>query len=123
MNIGDPYVSILQRMQNQGKKYNPPPIEIGTVTSSDPLTIKVGDQPLTKDNILVADFLLSNYKRKISIPSTSATGTAEDKSISNIAIPDAELSFTDGLKKDDMVACLATSNEQTYILLCRVVKL
>jgi hypothetical protein len=123
MNIPDPYVSILQRMQNQGRKFNPPSIDIGTVVSSDPLTIKIGDLQLTKDNILVADFLLPNYKRKVAIPSTSATGTAEDKSISSIAIPDAELSFTDGLKKDDMVACLATSNEQTYILLCKVVKL
>ncbi|AKA68557.1 DUF2577 domain-containing protein [Clostridium scatologenes] len=123
MNIKDPYVSILQHMQNQGKKFNPPSIDIGIVISPDPLTIKIGDLQLTKDNILAADFLLSNYKRKISIPSANATGSTTDGSITSITIPDAEMSFTDGLKKDDKLACLATSSEQIYIILCRVVSL
>lgn len=123
MNTKDPYVNILQHMQSQGKKFNPPSIDIGMVISSDPLTIKIGNLQLTKDNILVADFLLPNYKRKISIPTTNATGSTTEESITSIAVPDGELIFTDGLKKDDMVACLATQGEQKYILLCRVVSI
>lgn len=125
MNIKDPYVSILQHMQNQGKRFNPPSIAIGTVISeeSEPLTINVGDLPLTKENFLIADYLLKDYKRKINIPSTSAVGSTTNGSITSITIPDAEMSFTDGLKKGDKVACLATSDEQTYIILCKVVAL
>lgn len=124
MNIPDPYNSILQRMQNQGKKFNPPSIDIGKVISIDPLVININNLPLKKENILISDFLLPNYKRKISIPSTNATGSTTNGSISNISISDAELNFTDyGFKKDDMLACLATSDEQTYIVLFKVVAL
>lgn len=125
MNIKDPYVKILEHMQTQGAKLNPPSITIGIVMSeeSEPLTINVGDLPLTKENFLIADYLLKDYKRKISMPSTSATGSTTNGSITSIAIPDAEITFTDGLKKDDKVACLATSNEQIYIVLCKVVSL
>lgn len=135
MNIPNPYNNILQHMQTQGAKLNPPSIIIGIVISNEgePLTINVGDLPLTKDNFLIADYLLKDYKRKFKVDNATATGTTDLQSvgdhgshshnITTIGIPDAELSFTDGLKKNDRVACLATSNEQIYIILCRVVSL
>ncbi|APM40540.1 DUF2577 domain-containing protein [Clostridium kluyveri] len=123
MNIKNPYNDILLKMRSQGAAYNPPSIDIGKVISSDPLTIQINDTPLTKKNLLVSDFLLANYKRRIKIPSTSATGSTTDGSITSIGIPDAELNFIEGLKKDDMVACLATPDGQKYIVLCKVVSL
>ncbi len=123
MNIKNPYNDILLKMRKQGAAYNPPSIDIGKIISPDPLTIQIGDMQLAKKDLFVSDFLLGGYKRKISIPSTSATGSTTDGSITSIGIPDAELNFIDGLKKDDMVACLATSNGQKYIVLCKVVSL
>ncbi|WP_368490850.1 DUF2577 domain-containing protein [Clostridium sp. BJN0013] len=123
MNIRNPYNDILLKMRRQGAAYNPPSIDIGKVVTPNPLTIQINDTPLTKKKLLVSDFLLSSYKRKIKIPPTSATGSTTDGSITSIGIPDAELNFTDGLKAGDMVACLATSDGQKYIVLCKVVSL
>ena len=123
MNIRNPYNEMIKKMRRQGAAYNPPSIDIGKVISPDPLTIQINDMPLSKKDLLVSDFLLANYKRKISIPSTSATGSTTDGSIASIGIPDAELNFIKGLEKDDMVACLATSDGQKYIVLCKVVSL
>jgi uncharacterized phage protein gp47/JayE len=41
------------------------------IDSDTHIAIKIGDLQLTNNNLLIADFLLSSYKRKINIPSTS----------------------------------------------------
>lgn len=122
MKAKDPYVSIVKTMREEGSAYNPPSIDIATIISADPLTIAIPGLQIDKDKILVSDFLLNGYKRKIAMPSTSATGSTSNGSISSINIPDGELNLTDGLKKGDTVACLSTSNGQKYIILCRVIK-
>ncbi|MBI6873740.1 DUF2577 domain-containing protein [Clostridium aciditolerans] len=118
----DCYGKLINIIKKHGSAYNPPSIDLGVVLNLDPLIIKIGDLQLTKDNLLVADYLLKNYKRKITIPSTSATGSTTTGSITTIGISDADLNFTDSLKKEDILACLATEDRQTYIILCRVVK-
>ncbi|MBC2579688.1 DUF2577 domain-containing protein [Clostridium sp. DJ247] len=118
----DAYNKILNIMENHGLKYNPPSIDIGIVISESPLTIKIEELQLTKDNVLVADFLLPNCKRKINIPNTTAAGSITSGSITSISIPEGELNFTDGLKKNDIIACLATEDRQKYIILARLVK-
>ena len=119
----NPYVRILEHMKIQGTKNNPSSIQIGIVITSNPLTIKVGDLPINGNNLLIADYLLKNYKREISISTTNATGIAGDQNISSIAIPDATLNFINGLNKDDSLALLPTQDNQTYIVLARVVNI
>lgn len=116
------YTKFIKMMRTQGAAYNPEGIKIATVITEDPLTIDVDDLPLDKDNLLIADYLLENYSRKISIPSTSAAGSTTDGSIESINIPDGNLSFTDGLKKDDMLAVIKISKLK-YLILCKVVSL
>ncbi|MBV7275454.1 DUF2577 domain-containing protein [Clostridiaceae bacterium UIB06] len=118
----DSYSKLINIIKQHGAAYNPPSIDIGVVISNSPLTIKIGDLQLTKNNLLIADFLLPNYKRKMSIPQVSASGSTSNGQITSVAIPDGELSLTDGLKENDIVACLATEDRQRYIVLCRVVK-
>lgn len=101
----DSYSRLINIMQKHGAKYNPPSIDIGIVISDEPLTVKIGDLPLIKDNVLVADSLLENYTRQFEADGTIKTYTMKD-----------------GLKKDDLVACLSTQDRQTYIILCKVVK-
>lgn len=79
-------------MRTQGAKYNTPYVQLGVVVSPDPLTIKLGDLQIGKENLLVAEYLLPSY-------------------------------LTDGLKAEDIVALTPTLDEQTYIVLARVVSL
>jgi len=110
-------------MREQGAKYNTPYVQIGVVISADPLTIKLGDLQIDKDNLLVTDYLLPNYTRKITISNTPASGSTTMGTITNIGIPDGDIVFTDGLKGNDIVALIPTIDEQTYIVLARVVSL
>jgi len=108
-------------MRTQGGKNNTPYVQIGVVVTSNPLTVKLGDLQIGKDNLLVTDYLLPNYTRKIAIPTTPATGNTTTESITSIGIPDGEITLTDGLKADDIVALIPTLDGQTYIVLAKVV--
>lgn len=117
----DAYVEILKHMQNQGAKFNPPAMQLGEMVNS--TTLKIGDLQVDKDNLLIADYLLNTYKRKIKIPTTTATGIVGEHSISSIGIPDAQMNFTDTLKAGDVVLVTPISDMQLYIILAKVVKL
>jgi hypothetical protein len=119
-------------MRTQGGKNNTPYVQIGVVVSADPLTIKLGDLQIGKDNLLVADYLLPNYTRKITIPITDGSGVMSSVSvgehgshtheITELAIAeDGEIIFTEGLKADDIVALTPTPDGQIYIVLERLV--
>ena len=117
----NPYVGLIEHMQKQGGKNNTPYIQTGVVITSDPLTIKFGDLQLSKNDLLVADYLLPNYARKITIPTTPASGSTTTGSITSIGIPDGTITLTDGLKADDIVALIPTLDEQIYFVLARLV--
>jgi hypothetical protein len=124
MIIKDPYSEMIMEMRKHGSYNNPPNVEIGEVTNINPLAIKVGDLPLTKDNLYVADYLLDNYQREISIPQTTATGIATSGSynatITAVGIPDVEVTYKTCLNKNDSVALIQISSTK-YIILCKVV--
>ena len=55
---------LLSVMQQAGTAFNSPDIMLGEVATAPPnLTIKVGNVILYKEQLLVADYLLSGYKR------------------------------------------------------------
>src|SRR5690554_6524549 len=77
----NPFSDLVGVIQQQGASNNSPTVEIGTVVSPNPLIVNIGDLPVDKDNLLVADHLLNGYKRQLTIPTTDATGeTSEDGS-------------------------------------------
>lgn len=129
--MGDPYDGILKHMRNEGAKFNLPGIQLGEMVNSN--TLKIGDLQIDKDNLLIADYLLKDYKRKIKIQLAAATGVTEVQSVGDhgshshnvksIGVNDAEISFIDTLKDGDVMAVIPTSDMQTYIILARVVKL
>lgn len=116
----NPYSQLVKIMQEHGAKYNPPSVELATVISQSPLTVLAGELQLGKDNLLVADYLLSAYSRKITIPNTTAGGTTTSGTISNIEIPEGTLSFTDSLNAGDTLVVVQV-NDSTYAILARVV--
>ncbi|OPJ58434.1 DUF2577 domain-containing protein [Clostridium oryzae] len=120
--MNNPYADMISMIKKHGAAYNPPAVTLGQVISSKPLTITIGDLQLTEEDIYISDLLLNNYKRRIKLPTTDATGTTTEESIKTIGIKDAELDFTDGIDAGDTVAVMATEDRQTYIILCKVVR-
>lgn len=129
----NPYSKIIEQMKKQGASSNPPSIEIGEAISPNPLTIKIGDLQIDKDNILIADYLLKDYRRKVKIPEVTATGETNNVSVGDhgthkhsvdkIGVNEVEITFLDTLKQGDKLAILSTGDGQTYIILARVVSL
>ncbi|AZV57921.1 DUF2577 domain-containing protein [Clostridium sp. AWRP] len=121
MNVKNPYSEIINLMRDQGSQYNPSSIELGIVSSTDPIVVQLGDLPLDKDNLYIADYLKQGYSRQISIPSTDASGSTSNGSISSIGLPKANLNFSDsGLKEGDIVALIKVSTTR-YLILLKVV--
>ena len=129
-------------MRTQGGKNNTPYVQVGIVVSPEPLTIKLGDLQIGKDNLLVADYLLPDYVRKYtadgnlkatksgSLGTTSATTVgsygSHTHNVASITLDtdntqSGDFTFSDGLATDDIVALISTLDEQTYIVLARVV--
>ena len=140
MTINNPYTGLLNIMQEQGKKYNTPLVCIGKIVKVQPLQIKTGELLLEQDDLFISDLLTSTYKRSAHIvssgeltSSTQATsgGTGQasfathDHKISALynLSGTADIVFEDSLKKGDLLALMPTENRQTYIVLCKVVKL
>lgn len=129
----NPYSKMIEIMQKQGSTSNSPTIAIGEVISSNPLTVKIGDLQIDKDNILIADYLLKDYKRIVKIPEVPATGETNEvtiethgthkHSVEKIGINEVEITFLDTFKQGDKLAIIPTSDRQTFIILARVVSL
>ncbi len=122
----NPYSKMIEIMQKESANTNPPITQIGKVISPQPLIIEVGDLQVDKDNILIADYLLQNYKRKIKVPESETTGeTAESNShkhdVVKVGINEVEVTFLDTLKQGDRLAVWPTEDKQTYIIVARVV--
>jgi len=54
------YVELFGHMQRQGKKYNSPSLELGTMINTN--TLKVGDLQVNKIDLRIADNLLNTLK-------------------------------------------------------------
>lgn len=107
------YAKMLNMMRKQGAKDNPVTIQLGIMQSAD--SVKVDDLTLYAEDLYIADYLLAGYKRSLSIPyvssvSTDAQTTKQDN-----------LTYTDGLKKGDLVAVQKLNNNM-YVILARVVQ-
>lgn len=124
MKIDNPYSEALALMEKRGAKNNPPSICIGTIVAPPPnIVLTLGKLQIDKDNIFIADYLLSGYQREISIEQAAATGSACQGSVSSVGIPDTKMSYKDTLKAGDSVAVLATADRQKYIVFCKVVNM
>ena len=129
----DPYCDIISSMRRQSQSVAPPGIKIAEVVSPPPkIIIKMGDLQLDKDNILIADYLIPKYERKITIPLTASTSTVSKATVGDhgehthqvtkIGIANGTIQFADTLKPGDTVLAVPTADGQTYIILARVVK-
>ena len=100
------YAQMLEMMRAQGKKDNPPTIQLGIMQSSN--SVKLGDLLLGAEDLYIADYLKAGYTRSASF---SLDGDSKHSS----------LQFAGYLKKGDLVAVQKLPNNM-YLILCRVVQ-
>lgn len=140
----NPYSKMIEIMKRQGTSLNPPSIQIAEVIEPPPnLIVKVNDLQIDKDNILIADYLLKEYQRKITIRGerikfrkNNPVGETEISSnhshplkyidVDGVPIEidaKAESSYIqteDTLKKGDLLAVMPVQDRQLYIILARL---
>lgn len=121
MNKTDSYSQLINLFRDEGSAYNPPSIRLGEIISKSPLLIKVDELQLTKDEILINHTLL-DHEYEFSIPSTSASGSCTNGSISSISIPNGKINIKNILKIGDLVSIQPTADKEIWIILNKVVR-
>lgn len=130
----DPFLSLIGMMRKEGEESNPVPFFIGEVTAAEPLTVQVGDIPITRESMKINTFLLKGYQRRWSLATTeaagetaSASGGSGDSSFAShshgqktIGVPDGTFTTLDDFRVGDEVLLLVSADGQQYILLCKL---
>lgn len=127
---GDHYLAeMLEIMRSQGAKDNPITLQLGVMQS--PTSVKIDDLVLNAEDLYIADYLVAGYTRQIKVPYVS--GVSVDTTQSNPfaskdnSDPDtrvwkeSQITYTDGLKKGDLVAVQKLDGNNMYVVLARVV--
>lgn len=103
--------------------------QIGTVVSASPLKVSLGDTiVLDTNHLLVAAHVLSNYEREMEIPITAnlsgntTTNNSHNHYYQSFGIA-GPVKFTDTLEVGDEVILVPSTDEQTYFVIDKVVRL
>ena len=107
------FAEMLIMMREQGGKDNPTTLQLGIMQSAN--SVKVDDLTLYAEDLYIADYLVSGYTRKIQVPYVSEV--SEDVQVSL----QSKVSYSDGLKKGDLVAVQKLHNTNKYVILAKVV--
>lgn len=140
----NPYSKMIEIMKNKSASLNPPSIQIAEVIEVPPnLIIKVNDLQIDRENILIADYLLKDYKRNITLRAErikfrkdNPVGQTESSSqhshfLSYIDVDDTPVEIDAEekssyiktectLEKGDLLAVMPVSDKQLYIILARL---
>ena len=108
------FAEMLGMMREQGRKDNPSTVQLGVMQSAN--SVRIDDLVLNAEDLYIADYLLAGYAKKIAVPYVSTV--TPDNTITQDLI-----SFTDGLKKGDLVAVQKLQNTNKYVILAKVVGL
>lgn len=111
MSRENPYSRLIELMRDEGTHFNPPSIRLAEIKSVEPLLINIGSVDIDKDNLLISDRLLKEYKRDVVLTTSTNSYTGE-------------LSYKDvGLNVGDIVLLLPVNNEQDFVLIDKVVRI
>ena len=126
------YAEMIQMMRAQGSKDNPVTLQLGVMQSSN--SVKIDDLVLNAEDLYIADYLIAGYTRELKIPYVSGVtvdttqsdpfGTVDSEG--NYHDPDtrvtrqSKITYTDGLKKGDLVAVQKLNDTNKYVILARV---
>ena len=124
---------MLEIMRSQGSKDNPVTLQLGVMQSAN--SVKIDDLVLNAEDLYIADYLVSGYTRVLKVPyvsgvtvdTTQEDGFGTTDSNGNYSDPDTKvtrqtkITYTDGLKKGDLVAVQQLAFNNKYVILARVV--
>lgn len=126
------YAEMIQMMRAQGSKDNPITLQLGVMQSAN--SVKIDDLVLEAEDLYIADYLVAGYTRELKIPYVSGVtvdttqndpfGTVDSEG--NYRDPDTrvtrqnKITYTDGLKKGDLVAVQKLNDTNKYVILARV---
>lgn len=96
---------LFQEMRSKGALDNPSSLQLGEVISINPLIIKIGELQLDKDNLLIAEHLLT-HKRKFRYNTNDEFKEFEFKSVLDVG---------------STVVCYPILKGQKYLVLEKVV--
>ena len=128
------FAEMLGMMREQGAKDNPTTLQIGEMQSAN--SVKIDDLVLNAEDLYIADYLLENYTRHLKVPyvsgvsvdTTQSDGFGSTDANGSYNDPDTktntqkEITFTDGLKKGDLVAVQKLHDTNKYVIIARVVE-
>lgn len=110
------YAEMLEMMREQGAKDNPATLQLGIMQS--PKSVKIDDLLLEEEDLYIADYLVAGYTRKIKVPYVSAVSVVNHSAVVSVQ---NKITYTDGLKKGDLVAVQKLQDTNKYVILARVV--
>lgn len=120
---------MLELMRSQGAKDNPVTLQLGVMQSSN--SVKIDDLVLNAEDLYIADYLVAGYTRQIKVPYVSGVSvdTTQSNPFASKDNPDpdtrvweeSQITYTDGLKKGDLVAVQKLDGNNMYVILARVV--
>ena len=126
------YAEMIQMMRAQGSKDNPITLQLGVMQSAN--SVKIDDLVLEAEDLYIADYLVAGYTRELKIPYVSGVtvdttqndpfGTVDSEG--NYHDPDTrvtrqnKITYTDGLKKGDLVAVQKLNDTNKYVILAKV---
>lgn len=127
---GDHYLAeMLELMRSQGAKDNPVTLQLGVMQS--PNSVKIDDLILNAEDLYIADYLVAGYTRTIKVPYVSGVSvdTTQSNPFASKDNPDpdtrvwkeSQITYTDGLKRGDLVAVQKLDGNNMYVILARVV--
>lgn len=130
----NPYLSFVQSMREEGAASNPTPFLIGEVLHHNPLLIQVGEIQLEREDVLINEFLLAGYERRLQLNVTTATGNTDSTSggsgddsfashshvVSTIGIKDGAYKTLDDFSKGDKLLMLMSQDQQEFVVVCKV---
>lgn len=122
------YAEMINMMRSQGSKDNPVTLQLGVMQSSN--SVKIDDLVLNAEDLYIADYLISGYTRQIKIPYVSSVSvdTTQSNGFAGKDNPDpdvklsrqTQITYTEGLKKGDLVAVQKLNDTNKYVILARV---
>ena len=121
-NADQNYSEFLELMRNQGRMDNPQTLFIGTVktwaSDNSKIKIEVDDLILDQEDILVADYLMDGFKFPLKTPYVSSVTFGHYDGSFKTTNPAVKKG---GLKKGDLVAVMKCNDNDTYVILAKVV--
>lgn len=111
------YAELLEIMRDEGSRYNPETLYIGTM--KDATTVEIDGLVLDKDDVYIADYLMKGFQFPLVTPYVSSVSFGHYDGSYKTTNPAVRAS---GLKKGDLVAVMKCTDNTTYVILAKVVK-